>query len=205
MERRDFLTTMAFAGGSLSGLAQGGEHAPADQQPSAADPQPLILQQEDGERLVRRAGPTGGWPYFIKLDGAQGATRDFFVMTEVMAQGATIPWHKHDNAEEILILEEGGAEVMVGDKRAVAGPRSIVFIPRNTWASATNTSARDIHLVAVFSRHGFEDYMRAISVRPGEPLTPMSPEELTRLRTRGHATYWDSSKGTAPPGTAPPR
>ena len=42
-------------------------------------------------------------------------------MTEVMAPGASIPWHMHDNAEEILVLEEGGAEVMVGDKRAGRG------------------------------------------------------------------------------------
>ena len=167
---------MAFAGGSLNGLAQGGEHAPAGQQPSAAGPQPLILQEDDGEHLVRRAGPNRGADYFIKLDCAQNANY-FFVMASVMEQGGSIPWHKHDNAEEILILEEGGAEVMVGDKRAVAGPRSIVFIPRNTWASATNTSGRDIHIVAVFSRHGFEDYMRAISVRPGEPLAADQPRK----------------------------
>ena len=204
MERRDFLTTtVALAGASLSELAHGGE--PGARRSRRRAPQPLILQEEDGERLVRRAGPTAGWPFLIKLDGAQGGTRVFFVFTDVMAPGGSIPWHMHDNAEEILILEEGGAEVMVGDKRAEAGPRSIVFIPRNTWVSATNKSAHDIHVVAVFSRHGFEDYMRAISVRPGEPLTPVSPEELTRLRTRGHATYWDPANGTAPPGTAPPR
>ena len=36
-------------------------------------------------------------------------------------------------------VEEGGATVIVGDKRAVAGPRSIVFIPRDTWISTANT------------------------------------------------------------------
>jgi mannose-6-phosphate isomerase-like protein (cupin superfamily) len=131
---------------------------------SSTSPQPLILQEGDGDHLVRRTGPTGGWPFTIKLDGQQGNTRDFVVLTETMAPGQTIPFHKHDNAEEILIFEEGGATVMVGDKRAVAGPRSIVFIPRDTWISATNTGAKDIHLVAVFSRQGFERYMRAISV-----------------------------------------
>jgi mannose-6-phosphate isomerase-like protein (cupin superfamily) len=80
-----------------------------------------------------------------------------------MAPGKTIPFHKHHNAEEILIFEEGGATVIVGDKRAVAGPRSIVFIPRDTWISATNTGAQDIHLFAVFSRQGFERYLRALA------------------------------------------
>ncbi len=169
-----------------------------------AAPRPLILQEGDGDHLVRRSGPTGGWPYTIKLDGQSGNAEDFFVMTEIMAPGQSIPFHKHDNAEEILILEEGGATVMVGDKWAVAGPRSIVFIPRDTWISATNTSAKNIHLVAVWSRQGFERYMRAISVKQGQPVTPLSPDELPRLRALGHSMYWDTSKGPYPPGVAHP-
>jgi quercetin dioxygenase-like cupin family protein len=164
----------------------------------------LVLQEDDGDHLVRRTGPTGGWPFTIKLDGQSGNTEDFFVMTETMSPGQTIPFHKHDNAEEILIFEEAGATVTVGNKRAVAGPRSIVFIPRNTWISATNIGARDIRLVAVFSRHGFERYMRAISVKQGEPVTPLSPDELPRLRALGHSMYWDTSKGPYPPGVAHP-
>jgi mannose-6-phosphate isomerase-like protein (cupin superfamily) len=171
---------------------------------SSTSPQPLILQEGDGDHLVRRIGPTGGWPFTIKLDDQQGNTQDFVVLTETMAPGQTIPFHKHDNAEEILIFEEGGATVMVGDKRAVAGPRSIVFIPRDTWISATNTGAKDVHLVAVFSRQGFERYMRAISVKQGQPVTPLSPDELPRLRALGHSMYWDTSKGPYPPGIAHP-
>jgi mannose-6-phosphate isomerase-like protein (cupin superfamily) len=167
-------------------------------------PRPLVLQEGDGDHLVRRTGPTGGWPFTIKLDGQNGNTQDFLVLTETMAPGQTIPFHKHDNAEEILIFEEGGATVMVGDKRAVAGPRSIVFIPRDTWISATNTGAQDIHLFAVFSRQGFERYMRAISVKQGQPVTPLSSDELPRLRALGHSMYWDTSKGPYPPGVAHP-
>jgi quercetin dioxygenase-like cupin family protein len=163
---------------------------------------PLILQEADGDRLVHRAGPLSGVPFIIKVDGHFGNSEDFFVFAEALAPGQTIPFHKHENAEEILIFEEAGAVVTVGDKRGVAGPRSLVFIPRNTWISATNTSAKEIGLVAIFSRHGFEEYMRAISVRPGEPLTPLSPEELQRLRAQGHAVYWDTSKGPYPPGVA---
>jgi quercetin dioxygenase-like cupin family protein len=167
-------------------------------------PRPLILQDGDGEHLVHRAGPLGGVPFTIKLDRQNGNAHDFFVFTEALAAGQTIPFHKHDNAEEILIFEEGNATVIVGDKRDVAGPHSIVFIPRDTWISATNTGARDIHLVCVFSRQGFERYMRAISSKPGEPVAPLSPDELSRLRALGHATYWDTSKGPYPPGVAHP-
>jgi quercetin dioxygenase-like cupin family protein len=168
-------------------------------------PHPLILQENDGEHLVRRlTGPTGGWPFTIKLDGQNGNTQDFFVFSSTMAPGQTIPFHKHDNAEEILFVEEGGATVIVGDQRALAGPRSIVFIPRDTWISATNSSNHDIHELAIFSRHGYEQYMRALGVKQGEPMTPLSPDELTRLRALGHSMYWDTSKGPYPPGVAHP-
>ncbi len=171
----------------------------------SAPPHPLILQENDGEHLVRRfTGPTGGWPFTIKLDGQNGNTEDFFVFSSTMAPGQTTPFHKHDNAEEILFVEEGGATVIVGDQRALAGPRSIVFIPRDTWISATNTSKHDIHELAIFSRHGYEQYMRGLGVKPGEPLTPLSPDEQTRLRALGHAMYWDTSKGPYPPGVAHP-
>ena len=47
-----------------------------------------------------------------------------------MNPGAMIPFHKHHNSEEVVIMEEGGATVTVGDKRAVTGPHAVVFIPR---------------------------------------------------------------------------
>lgn len=171
---------------------------------AARKPVPLILQESDGDHLVRRVGPTRGWPYIIKLDGEAGSTDDFFVMTEVVAPGQTIPFHMHDNAEEILLLEEGGISVVVGSQRAVAGPRSIVFIPRNTWISAANRGQNDVHLTAVWSRHGFETYMRAISVKEGQPITPLDAKELPRLRSMGHSMYWDTSKGPHPPGVQEP-
>ena len=187
----------------LHAYGQSSQSSAASSQPSAR-PQPLILQEGDGDHRVRRTGPNGGWPFTIKLDGQAGNAQDFFVLTETMAPGQTIPFHKHDNAEEILLFEEAGATVIVGDKRGVAGPRSVIFIPRDTWISATNAGAHDIHLTAVFSRQGFERYLRAASAKQGEPLAPMSRDELDRLRALGHSMYWDATKGPFPPGVAHP-
>lgn len=170
----------------------------------AGEATPLILQEADGDRLVHRAGPLKGLPFTIKVDSQFGKSEDFFVFAEALAPKQTIPFHKHENAEEILIFPEAGASVIVGDRRATTGANTIVFIPRNTWISATNTGANDIHLLAVFSRHGFESYMRSIAAKPGEPLTPLNQDELTRLRALGHAVYWDTSKGAYPPGVAHP-
>ncbi len=178
---------------------------------SSASPQPLILQEGDGEHLLRRrkgqtpaAGPGVIPEFIIKIDKQNGAAEDFVMLTEDLKPGAIINFHKHHNAEEVLIFEKGGATVTVGDKRAVAGPHSIVFIPRETWVSVTNTADHSIHLYALFSRPGFEGYLRARSVHPGDQLTPMTPEELHQAEEHGHCTFWDVSKGPYPPGVPHP-
>ena len=199
------VTTIVLAAG-LSSIGQeekanlhrnGGEQA-------SNSPLPLILQDEDGDHLVHRAGPLGGVPFTIKVDSQFGNSEDFFVFAEVLAPLQMIPFHKHHNAEEILLFEDSGASVIVGNRTGKAGAHSLVFIPRNTWISATNTGTSPIHLLAIFSRHGFEQYMRAISAKPGESLKPLSQDELTRLRSLGHATYWDTAKGPYPPEVAHP-
>ena len=167
-------------------------------------PTPLILQENDGERRLRRPGGprgSGSVPEFIiKIDGQNGNAEDFYVGTEMLKPGGMIPFHKHHNSEEVVILEEGGATVTVGDKRAIAGPHSIVFIPRETWVSIVNTGNAPIHLYALFSRQGFENFLRARSVRPGEPLTPLTPDEVRRAALAGHVTPWDTAQGPYPPG-----
>jgi len=158
------------------------------------------LQEGDGEhRVGRPAGVRGSFPFTIKVDEQNGNAEDFFVVTETMVPGDAIPFHMHHNAEEVVIFEEGGATVTVGDKRVATGPHSIAFIPRDTWVSIANTSKQVIHSYGFFSRQGFERYMRALSVPEGDPVTPLNLDELPRLRALGHATYWDTSKAPSPP------
>ena len=169
---------------------------------------PLILEENDGEHRLRRpGGPTGSGSvpeFIIKIDKQNGAAEDFYVGYEILKPGAMIPFHKHHNSEEVVIFEEGGATVTVGNKRAVAGPHSIVFIPRETWVSITNAGSRPIHGYFAFSRQGFENFLRARSVLPGEPLTPLTPEEVRRAAEEGHVTPWDTSNGPYPPDVPHP-
>ncbi len=175
---------------------------------SQSPARPLILEENDGEHRLRRPqGPVGSESvpeFIIKIDRLNGNAEDFYVGYEVLKPGGMIPFHKHHNSEEVVILEEGGATVTVGDKRSVTGPHAIVFIPKETWVSVANTGNSPIHLYGLFSHQGFENFLRARSVRPGEPLTPLTPEELRRSIEEGHFTPWDTSKGPYPPGVPHP-
>jgi mannose-6-phosphate isomerase-like protein (cupin superfamily) len=198
------IAAMVTTGVSIGQAHKHRQQRNANGEQAPESPVPLILQKEDGDQLVHRAGPLDGVPFTIKVDGQFGKSEDFFVFAETLAPNQTIPFHKHHNAEEILLFEDSGASVTVGDKSGKAGAGSLVFIPRNTWISATNMGSSPIHTLAIFSRHGFEQYMRAISAKPGQSIAPLSQNELTRLRSLGHATYWDTSKGPYPPGVAHP-
>jgi mannose-6-phosphate isomerase-like protein (cupin superfamily) len=201
MPLRSVAALVAFTAAALGGFLVGTENPRAPQPTSpnsdgVSSPQSLILQASDGEHLLRRprgqtpAAGSGLIPEFIlKIDKQNGRAEDFVALTETLKPGAIIPFHKHHNAEEVLILEEGGATVTVGDKRALAGPHAVVFIPRDTWASVTNTGNHPIQLYGLFSRPGFEEYLRARSVHPGESLTPLTSEETRQAEEHGHCTF----------------
>jgi len=203
----------AFTTATLGVLLVRAQNPQAPQSTAASTPSPsppisLILQEDDGEHRLRRpGGPTGSGSvpgFIIKIDKQNGNAEDFYVGYEILNPGAMIPFHKHHNSEEVVIFEEGGATVTVGDKRAVAGPHSIVFIPRETWVGITNTGDKPIRGYYLFSRQGFENFLRGRSVRPGEPLTPLTPEEVRRAAEDGHVMPWDTSKGPYPPGVPHP-
>jgi mannose-6-phosphate isomerase-like protein (cupin superfamily) len=146
MQRRIFgLMCVIAVLAAITSLRQG---RLAAQSPASAtkSPHPLILQENDGEHLLRRPGgpiaAAASVPEFIiKVDEQNGNAEDFLVSTEIMTPGGVIPFHKHLNSEEILVLEEGGATVTVGDLRGVAGPHSVVFI-RETRGCRLRTPGR---------------------------------------------------------------
>jgi quercetin dioxygenase-like cupin family protein len=66
-----------------------------------------------------------------------------------------------------------------------------VFIPANTWISMNNIGNESIHLIGIFSAPGFEEYMRAESVREGEKVVPLSKaEDEEIMRKHLHAVVY---------------
>lgn len=133
-----------------------------------------------------------------------GGRLHLFVFAETLAPGQVIPWHRHDGCEEVMLVEEGGLTITVGMVRKETGPRSMAFMPQGAWHLITYTSNHPVHVTSVYSGHDFDDSMCAISVAPGEPIVPIDPKKLPRLRVLGHATYWDTKLGPFAPGVAHP-
>jgi quercetin dioxygenase-like cupin family protein len=152
------------------------------EQSEAAKATPLILAANDGERREFRTRP--GVTFTVKVDPKNGGSEHMAVVTEDMAPGDRIPVHRHPRADELIFIQGGTGRVTLGDKVQEVHAGGIVFIPSDTWIGMGNIGKDHLTHVDIWSVHGFEEYMRVISVPAGSPVTPLSKAELEELRRK---------------------
>ena len=163
-------------------------------QAQSAKTTPLILEKDQGERRVWR--PVEGEqpdpsPFILKVDPRNGGSSHLVFGTEDMEPGGLIETHRHPGSDEILFLQNGTAKVALGEMTREVHGGSTVFIPSGTWISVVNTGKEPIHLVFVFSAPGFEEFMRAESVREGEKPVPLKKaEDLAIQAKHAHAVIY---------------
>jgi quercetin dioxygenase-like cupin family protein len=167
-----------------------GTDAPARESSGSANASratPLILEKNEGEvRAWRPIEGAKGWdaqpgPFILKVDRQNGGSSHLVFVTEDVPPGAGIDRHRHPGADEILFFQNGRARVTLGDQTREVHGGATIFVPANTWISATNIGAEPIHGVFVFSAPGFEEFMRAESAPEGQKITPLSKAEDARL------------------------
>lgn len=165
--------------------------APTGEAASADQPRPLMLADGDGERRVHRPPPGGlsnlAAPFIIKVDRRNGGAPEFVLFTEDIPPGQAIPPHHHPDADEILFVHAGTGVITMAGHEGPVSAGAIVYMPRNTGVRLRNTGTAPLRIAAIFSRPGYEDYMRDISVPEGQPAPPLSVAELTAIRARHHA------------------
>ena len=158
----------------------------------AVPPTPLVLELQQGERRVRRL-PMGGAsaPFILKVDSQNGGSQDLVMGSEDVAPGRTIAAHRHLLADEIIFVRAGAGVVELGERQTPFGPGATIYIPKNTRVSVHNTGTATLAIAFIFSKPGFEAYMRDTSVPEGQPIVPLSTAELTAIRARhqSHTVY----------------
>jgi quercetin dioxygenase-like cupin family protein len=86
----------------------------------------LILQADEGERMVRR----WGLPMTIKVDPRNGGSQHLVAGTEDLPPGKVIPVHKHPHADEVVLLLQGTGVATLGAQRRAVTPGALLFIPQ---------------------------------------------------------------------------
>jgi oxalate decarboxylase/phosphoglucose isomerase-like protein (cupin superfamily) len=165
--------------------------SPAGMRTERATPTPLVLELDQGERRVRRTQFGFNAPFILKVDPENGGSRDLVMGYEDIPAGKSIAAHRHLVADEIIFVHAGGGDVELGDRRMSFGTGATIFIPRDTRVAVHNTGTQPLSIAFVFSKPGFEQYLRETSVAEGQPVVPMTRGELTAIRARHqwHTVY----------------
>jgi len=168
---------------------------PSSLQAQSAKATPLILKKDEGERRVWRplegANDNKLSLFLLKVDPHNGGSSHLVLGTEDMPAGGHIDRHRHPGSDEILLLQNGQAKVTLGTVTREVHGGATVFVPADTWIAVVNTGKEAIHIVFVFSAPGFEDFMRAESVREGEKGTPVTKaEDAAILAKHAHAVIY---------------
>ncbi|RWE07631.1 MAG: cupin domain-containing protein [Mesorhizobium sp.] len=164
------------------------------------EPKGMVVSPDEGERLVRN----WGYSFLMKIDEKNGGAKQFVVGSEKLPPGKSVHVHKHDYAEEILIINSGTGTAILGDERVPVGPGDLVFIPQYAWAGLDNTGTADMDFLWLFPKPGMENYFRATSVPEGQQPRVLSDEELDRIRAlhREFVTYRDDELKDYTPAAA---
>jgi len=163
-------------------------------QARSAKATPLILEKDEGERRVWR--PVEGLEvqpslFILKIDPHNGGSSHLVFGTADLPPGGEIEAHRHPGSDEILFLQNGLARVSLGDAVSEVHGGATVFTPAGTWISVVNTGEEAIHLVFAFSAPGFDEFMRAESVREGEKVVPLTKaEDAAILAKHAHAVIY---------------
>jgi quercetin dioxygenase-like cupin family protein len=161
---------------------------------AGATAKPLMLEKDEGERRIVRPHP--GYPdaketFILKIDPKNGGSSHLVFFTASIAAGGEIEAHRHPEADEILYMQSGTARVHMGDAVRDMHAGATIFIPANTWISVNNIGSDAVNLACIFSAPGFEDLMRAVSVREGEKNVPLSEAENAEvLKQHSHAVIY---------------
>jgi quercetin dioxygenase-like cupin family protein len=152
----------------------------------------LVLEKNEGERLVRR--PRGSLPiptneFILKVTPQNSGSKHLVLGTEDIPPGGVIPRHKHLEQDEILLVQTGTAHITLNDKEYDVHAGGTVFFPAQTWVSLKNTGNDSISLVFIFSAPGFEENMRCSAVPAGQNAPPITTDELKACAHKGHVEY----------------
>jgi len=116
-----------------------------------------VLEPGQGERLALR---DRGAVATIKADG-HGTGGSFGLVESAPAPGEPgLAPHRHRHADEALYVLEGRVRAQVGEKTAIAGPGTFIYIARGTVHAFANAGDGPAKLLVMFAPAGLEQYLK---------------------------------------------
>jgi quercetin dioxygenase-like cupin family protein len=151
------------------------------------EPTPTVFQADEGDRWML----IGIKSLIFKVDPATTGSDTLMVGTEEMPPGNVIPTHKHLYEDEVIFVHKGAVRVTLAGRQYDAGTGATVFIPHGNWIGVENASREPAMILFFFNKPAFEQCLRALSSRPGEPFTMPAPEKMAAVEQQCHQVMKD--------------
>lgn len=134
-------------------------------------------------------------PVTLMVNKTQHGVSGMSFCKEVIAPDDFIPVHRHKNEDEIVYIQEGKGEFILGSEKTDVETGSIAFVPKGAWHGLKNSGALPLIMIFTYSPAGFEDYFREIGVPEGETWKAKSPEEYDAISLKYGIEYKHSPPG----------
>ena len=108
--------------------------------------------------------------------------RGLTLIFENIGVGDRIPLHVHPTVEEVVVIEDGAAEVTLGDEKRTVGAGAVVFIPPGTPHGTRNVGATVLRVQAIFPTPDIDIQMLERLPAPGTEGDPPQPGGSISLR-----------------------
>ena len=108
--------------------------------------------------------------------------RGLTLIFENIGVGDRIPLHTHPTVEEVVVIEQGAAEVTLGDEKRVVWAGAVVFIPPGTPHGTRNVGATVLRVQAIFPTPAIDIQMLERLPAPGSEGDPPQPATSVSLR-----------------------
>ena len=114
---------------------------------------------------------------------AGGASvRGLTLIFENIGVGDRIPLHTHPSVEEVVVIDDGAAEVTLGDETRTVGAGAVVFIPPGTPHGTRNVGTTVLRAHAIFPAPTIDIRMLERLPAPGTEGDPPQPAATVSLR-----------------------
>ncbi len=96
--------------------------------------------------------PNSHWALLVDPGGNSDVrVDDITLIIEEIAPGDRIPLHTHPHPiSELIVIQEGSAEVTLGEDTQQVGPGTVVFVPAGTPHGTRNAGTSPIRIHAMF-------------------------------------------------------
>jgi len=124
-----------------------------------------VQQPGDGE-VIQMHGPIAGTITLLVDPKSLGGETGLCTLIQTLDQGAAVPPHRHDSAEQVLFFLDGEGLVSLSGNDVPAEQGTVVYVPKGMTHAIANIGDGSLSFLETTTPPGFENAFREMGASP---------------------------------------